>query len=167
MEKELIDYLNLLRDFGRIYRDKIIDGNPRHKTDLKLSQIKTLYAFRDKDCLSMKELAFNSGVKLPTMTMMIDNLLDEEIAVRDRDADDRRKVIVRLTPKGKRIRSSFLAYRHKVAQSIFAGLDERDKAALLQSLGTVCSILEKAFSGHGVLRESAGEGHSSKERVQR
>ncbi len=141
----MIEYLNLLRDFGRLYRDKIIDGNPQHNSDLKLSQIKALYAFRDSDCLSMKELANNIGVKLPNMTMMVDNLMDEGIVERDRDTHDRRKVIVRLTAKGKKVRSDLLAQRHRTAQTIFAELDQSDKTQLLQSLRVVCKILEKAF----------------------
>jgi DNA-binding MarR family transcriptional regulator len=145
MEKELIEYLSVLRDFGRVYREKIINGNPKLKSDLKLSQIKSLYAFRDNDCLSMKELAGDIGVKLPNMTMMVDSLIKEGIAERDRDEGDRRKVIVRLTKKGKRVRSDFLARRHRIAQSLFARLNKEDKNELMSSLGNVCRILEKAF----------------------
>ena len=145
MEKELLEYLNVLRDFGGIYREKIINGNPKLKSDLKLSQIKALYAFRSSDCLSMKELAANIGVKLPNMTMMVDSLIKEGIVERDRDEEDRRKVIVRLTEKGKRVRSDFLAYRHKIAQSLFSKLNKEDKKELLNSLSSVCRILEKAF----------------------
>ena len=145
MEKQLIEYLSVLRDFGSIYREKIINGNPELKTDLKLSQIKALYAFRDNDCLSMKELAGNIGVKLPNMTMMVDSLIKEGIAERDRDKEDRRKVFVRLTKKGKRVRSNFLVYRHKIAQTVFENLNKEDKKELLNSLSSVCRILEKAF----------------------
>ena len=145
MEKELIEYLNVLRDFGGIYREKIINGNPKLKSDLKLSQIKALYAFRSSDCLSMKELAANIGVKLPNMTMMVDSLIKEGVAERDRDEEDRRKVIVRLTKKGKRVRADFLAHRHGLARSIFAKLNKDDKDELLGSLSSVCRILGKAF----------------------
>ena len=145
MEKQLIEYLSILRDFGSIYREKIINGNPKLKTDLKLSQIKALYAFRDNDCLSMKELAANIGVKMPNMTMMVDSLTKEGIAERDRDKEDRRKVFVRLTKKGKRVRSNFLEYRHRIAQTVFAKLKKEDKKELLNSLSSVCRILEKAF----------------------
>jgi DNA-binding MarR family transcriptional regulator len=93
----------------------------------------------------MKKLAGNIGVKMPNMTMMVDSLIKEGIAERDRDKEDRRKVIVRLTKKGKRVRSDFLEYRHKIAQSLFSKLNKEDKNELLNSLSSVCKILEKAF----------------------
>ncbi len=138
--------MSLLRNFGQVYSRRIIDGNPKVKTDLKLSQIKALYAFRDRDRLSMKELAYNIGVKLPNMTMMIDGLLQEGIVERDRDEHDRRKVIVWLTPKGKKLRADFLSERQEIARELFAKLNERDRKRLLTSLSTVCQIMDKAFS---------------------
>ena len=146
MEAKLLEYLTVLRDFGRIYTQKIISGNPKLKTDLKLSQIKTLFAFRDRDRLSMKELAEILGVKLPNMTMMIDSLAKEGVVERERDFDDRRKVYVSLTPKGKKTIADFLTHRHRIARTIFRQVNTADKLELLNSLGSVCRILEKAFS---------------------
>jgi len=143
MEKELLKYITTLRDFGRLYTQKIIDGNPRVKTDLRMSQIKALYAFRDRDGLSMTELAESLGLKMPSMTMLADGLEREGFIRRQRDGQDRRKVFVWLTPKGKRLRSDFLARRHRIARSVIGSLDGSDKAELLGALGSVCRILEK------------------------
>ncbi|MCP4716853.1 MAG: MarR family transcriptional regulator [Deltaproteobacteria bacterium] len=145
MEKKLLKYLNLLRDFGRIYTQKIMDSES-NESDMKLSQIKAIYAFRDNDSLSMKELATNSGSKLPNMTMMIDTLEREGIVKRGRAEDDRRKVMAWLTPKGKKVRADFLAKRQKTAREIFARLNREDKEELLHSLGSVCKILDRTFS---------------------
>ena len=71
MERELLRYLNLLRDFGRIYTQRIMN-NDSGLADFKQSQVKAIYAFRNQDSFSMKELADNAGVKLPNMTMVID-----------------------------------------------------------------------------------------------
>lgn len=146
VEEKLVEYLTVLRDFARIYTQKIISGNPKLLTDLKLSQVKALYAFRDKDRLSMKELASIVGVKLPNMTMMIDSLAREGVVERERDGNDRRKVNVWLTPKGKKLRESFFAQRHRVARSIFENIEPVDRTELLNSLGNVCRILEKSFT---------------------
>jgi DNA-binding MarR family transcriptional regulator len=147
MDKKLLEHFTLLRELGRIYTQKILDGNTEYKSHLRLSQIKALYAFRDKDCLSMKSLAENIGVKLPNMTMMIDNLSGDGIVERGRDERDRRKVIVRLTPKGIKIRENFLSHRSIIAKALFANLNAREKKELLKSLDSVCRILEKAFVG--------------------
>ena len=103
---------------------------------------------QDKNCFSMKELANNIGVKLTNMTMMVDNLVKDGMVERGRDEKDRRKVMVHLTPKGKKIRNKFLAQRRKGAQFIFANLNDRDKKDLLNCLDKACSILEKSFEKH-------------------
>ena len=146
MEEELNKYMRILRNFGRIYTEKIADGNTNIKSDLRVSQIKALFAFKDADCLSMKELAENVDVKLSNMTMMVDSLIKEGIAQRDRDDTDRRKVMVRLTPLGEKIRARFRSHRRKVAKSIFSHLTEEDKRELLASLDNACKILAKASS---------------------
>jgi DNA-binding MarR family transcriptional regulator len=145
MEEELNKYMRILRNFGRIYTEKIADG-ANIKSDLRLSQIKALSAFKDAGCLSMKELANNVDVKLSNMTMMVDSLIKDGIVVRDRDEQDRRKVMVRLTPLGEKIRNQFRTHRRKVAKSIFSHLTEEDKKSLLVSLDSACAILTKVSS---------------------
>lgn len=146
MEEELNKYMRILRSFGRVYTEKIADGNTNIKSDLRVSQIKALFAFKDESCLSMKELADNVDVKLSNMTMMVDSLIKDGIAQRDRDETDRRKVMVRLTPLGEKIRAQFRSHRRKVAKSIFSHLTEDDKQALLASLDNACKILAKVSS---------------------
>ena len=146
MEEELNKYMRILRNFGRIYTEKIADGNTNIKSDLRVSQIKALFAFKDESCLSMKELADNVDVKLSNMTMMVDSLIRDGIAERDRDEADRRKVMVRLTPLGEKIRAQFRSHRRKVAKSIFSHLTDDDKNALLASLDNACKILAKVSS---------------------
>jgi DNA-binding MarR family transcriptional regulator len=146
MEEELNKYMRILRNFGRIYTEKIADGTTSIKSDLRLSQIKALSAFKDSCCLSMKELADNGDVKLSNMTMMVDSLIRDGIVERDRDEQDRRKVMVRLTPLGEKIRNQFRAQRRKVARSIFSHLTEEDKKSLLVSLDSACAILTKVSS---------------------
>ena len=146
MEEELNKYMRILRNFGRIYTEKIADGNTNIKSDLRVSQIKALFAFKDASCLSMKELADNVDVKLSNMTMMVDSLIRDGIAQRDRDEADRRKVMVRLTPLGEKIRAQFRSHRRKVAKSIFSHMTEDDKKELLVSLDNACKILAKVSS---------------------
>jgi len=146
MEEKLNRYFATLRNFSRIFMHNVVDDGRSIMPDLKLSHIKAMAAFQDKSCFSMKELANNIGVKLTNMTMMVDNLIKDGMVVRDRDASDRRKVLVRLTPKGKKIRDKFLAQRRKGARTIFADLDERDKKELLTCLDRACTILQKSFA---------------------
>ena len=148
MEKELLEYLTLLKDFGRIYTQRIMDDSSG-VANLKQSQVKAIYAFRDNDSYSMKELADNSGVKLPNMTLMIDEMERAGMVRRVRDKDDRRKVMVRLTLEGKKIRDWFLEKRQSFAKEMFMRLVKDDREELLSSLASVCRILDKTLSEKG------------------
>jgi DNA-binding MarR family transcriptional regulator len=148
MEKELLEYLNLLRVFGRIYTQRIMNDSAG-VADLKQSQVKAIYAFRDQDSFSMKELADRAGVKLPNMTMMVDEMERSGMIMRVRDKDDRRKVMVGLTAKGRKVRNGFLEKRQTFAKEMFVKLQKEDKEELLSSLASVCRILDKTLSEKG------------------
>lgn len=148
MEDKLDLYFTTLRNFSRLFMQNVVDDGKSIKSDLRLSQIRAIAAFKDKNCLSMKELANNIGVNLPTMTMMINSLIKDGMAERDRDASDRRKVIVCLTAQGKKIKARFMAQRRKTAQSIFSSLNRDDKEKLIKCLGSACRILEKTIKKH-------------------
>lgn len=145
MEAKILDYMALLRDFGRIYTQKILSGSTGLKSDLKLSQVKAMYAFRDTDCLSAQELADLVGTKLCTATIMADSLENEGIVTRKRDPADRRKVMVTLTAKGRKFRRDFLSHRHRIARRIFVHISGDEQARLKEALSTVCEILTRAF----------------------
>lgn len=146
MEEKLNQYFITLRKVSHILLNKFIRNGGNTNCELKLSQMRALSAFKDNRPLLMKELAHNSGVKLSNMTTMIDDLIKEGFAKREKDESDRRKVLVHLTPKGKRIRAKFLANRRETAHSIFSKLSETDKNELLTSFDKVCKILEKSLA---------------------
>ena len=145
MEDKLDLYFTALRNFSRLFMQHVVDDGKSIKSDLRLSQVRAITAFKDKNCFSMKELAHNMGVNLPTMTMMINGLIKDGIAERDRDESDRRKVMVCLTDRGKKIKAKFLTQRRKTAQSMFSSLNHSDKEDLLNCLRGACRILEKTF----------------------
>ena len=129
-----------------MFMQDVVSNGKSVSPDLKLSQIKAIAAFQDKNCFSMKELANNIGVKLSNMTMMIDSLIKDGMVERDRDESDRRKVMVQLTPKGRTLRDKFLDQRRKIALSIFARLSDKDRDELLKSLDKACYILGKSIN---------------------
>ena len=135
--------MQIMENFEHIYTQKIdIDGTIL-KADLRESQIKVLFAFDDGHCFSMKELADNLGVRASNMTRIIDSLIKDGIVEEGKDDKDRRQVKVRLTPHGEKIRAQFVAHQHKVAETIYVRLNDKDKVTLLNSLDTACKILKK------------------------
>lgn len=145
MEDKLDSYFSTLRRLSQILISRVMDSAGESGQDLKLSQTKALAAFRDDRAFTMQELASNSLVKLPNMTTAVDSLIKEGFAEREKDENDRRRVLVSLTPKGKQVRDQFLSNRRTLAMAIFARLDDDQKNELLVSLEKVCSLLEEAI----------------------
>ena len=145
MEDKLNCYFKKLRNFSQLILNGLIYNGSSTNCELKLSQMKALSAFKGNNSFLMNELASNSDIKISNMTKIVDDLISEGFAERERDKSDRRKVLVHLTPKGKKIRAQFLANRRKAARSIFSRLGENDRNELLNSLDKVCKILEKSI----------------------
>jgi DNA-binding MarR family transcriptional regulator len=145
MEDRINNYFTTLRRFSHILLNKLASDDSETSCDLKLSQLKAIAAFKDDRAFSMNELAKSGMIKLPNMTTMVDSLINDGIAERERDESDRRRVLVRLTPKGREIRTKFLANRRKTATAIFSSLSEKKKNELLDSLEKVCTILEETI----------------------
>lgn len=106
--------------------------------------IKSLFAFEAPDReYPIGELGKNAGVKKSTITDMVDRLERQRIARRIRNSRDRRIVRVRLTAKGKRLRSDFIKKAGNAVENVFSKLDEKDTRRLLKALETAYRVLKK------------------------
>ncbi len=80
----------------------------------------------------------------PTMTGIVDRLEEAKLVVRDRATEkDRRKVIVRLTPRGSQLLERANGARHERMNRAFAGLSAHDRRELLRLLMIYLETLEK------------------------
>jgi DNA-binding MarR family transcriptional regulator len=141
--REYSNDTDIIKSFKRICKQQLAVDCTTINPDLKMSQIKTLSAFNGSDCLTMKELAGNSGVTVARMVALVNSLIDDGIVEQVKDDKDRRKAAVRLTPLGKKMRRQIAANRRKAAKAIYAHLNTKDREILLNSLDTACKILEK------------------------
>ena len=129
----LIEFLNKVAD----YQDA------RKQFDFGMSRLKALTAFKEDKEYTMTELSRNAYVSMPTMTDMVDSLVEEGIAERRRDEQDRRVVKVTLTEKGKKMRKVFMERRRKEVEDIFGRLSLNDRKELLDAMERACTILKK------------------------
>jgi DNA-binding MarR family transcriptional regulator len=134
---------DIIKSFKRICKQQLAVDCTAINPDLKMSQIKTLSAFNGCDCPTMKELAGNSGVTVPRMAAMVKGLIKDGIVEQVKDGTDHRRVILCLTPQGRKIRNRIAANRRKAAKALYAHLNNKDRGILLNSLDTACKILEK------------------------
>jgi len=132
MEDKLQKYFTMLRYFAHVLMNRLISNGVEIKYDLKVSQLRAIAAFKEESSYTMNALAQSAMVRLPNMTRMVDSLIKDDIAVREKSIEDRRKVMVRLTPKGKNIRTQFMAIRRANDKSTLSPLLEKDKNKIKQ-----------------------------------
>ena len=127
-EKMVMLYLKVMRSL----RDKRIT-----KLDLSAPQIIILLSLQEMDCAKVSDLARERGVSVPTMTGVIDRMEQAGYLKRTANKNDRRQVLIKLTPKGKNTVDKILQTVRKKWSGFAAALTEperRSYASILQKL---------------------------------
>jgi DNA-binding MarR family transcriptional regulator len=86
------------------------------------------------DPTSINELARHMGVTAATMSIALDRLERMGYAVRARDASDRRRVHVRLTSAGVRVRDAASVLDASRVEALIAKLTDDERAAAVRGL---------------------------------
>ncbi len=100
--------------------------------------------------ISPSELAERSGVTRATITGLLDGLSREKLIVREDDAGDRRKAVVRLTPRGLKMLNGMLPDYYRQVAELMGCLADGEKANLVE-------LLMKVNDGLGRLWRAAGK----------
>ncbi len=82
----------------------------KRSAELSVPQFRTLAYIKNNDGASLSSLAGHIGLTLPSMSKLIDGLVNRGLVSRDAHREDRRKICLRLTPLGKSELES--AYAH-------------------------------------------------------
>ena len=89
------------------------------------------------EAASPSSLAEKVGVKRATMTGLLDRLERDDLIERRAHQQDRRKIGVRLTPKGRQVLAEILPDYYRRVAKIMANLTEKDRLELMTLLGKV------------------------------
>ena len=79
---------------------------------------------------SMQDIARHFKIRAPSATFLVEELVRGGYLARHANAQDRRKVELTLTTKGKRSFKTFEAKRAVVLSKLFGSLDEKDRKEL-------------------------------------
>jgi DNA-binding MarR family transcriptional regulator len=94
---DIVDVVRAVRSNRKI---EVFRGGMKN---LNFAQITALYFLYDSEGMAMGSLAGLAGVKMPTMTDTIAVLVTKGFAERKSSKNDRRKVIMTITNKGKKL----------------------------------------------------------------
>jgi DNA-binding MarR family transcriptional regulator len=103
------------------------------------------------DAMSVTDLAGHMGVTVATMSLAIDRLEQRAYVRRDRDPRDRRRVLLRVTPAGVRLREAKSVLDPVRVEQVLAHLSPADRDAALRGL----DLLARASARH--MRATARE----------
>jgi DNA-binding MarR family transcriptional regulator len=123
--------------------------DPQSGADLSVHQASILDHLDDVDPMSMTALAGHMGVTVATMSIAIDRLEDKGYVRRERDARDRRRVLLRITEAGVRVREAKSVLDPVRVEQVLDQLSPADRAAALEGL----HLLARASDDH--MRASA------------
>jgi len=140
------DWDTILQRIMTSYNDisKAINPKGLLRINLTSAQIKLLTCFSNKSELTMTELSNNLAVSMPTMTAMVDRLVNSKMVERERDNRDRRVVKVKLTDAGEKILRKLIRIRRKEMEKILMNLSGEEMESYLTSIEVVARLLAKA-----------------------
>jgi DNA-binding MarR family transcriptional regulator len=121
----------------------------RHVTDpasgdaVSAHQASILDHLDEVDAMSVTDLAGHMGVTVATMSLAIDRLERRAYVRRDRDPRDRRRVLLRVTPDGVRLREAKSVLDPVRVEQVLAHLSPADRDAALRGLDLLARASEK------------------------
>jgi len=124
--------------------------------ELTLPQLRTLNLLHDGP-KRMSDVASHLGVGLPSVTAMIDRLLEKALVEREHSAIDRRVVLCRLTAQGRQEVERFLRIRSAHVQEMASCLSDSELEVVVNGLEVLLAAVEQRDVGAERERPSANE----------
>ena len=120
---------------------KATSGTVWMEIDLTIAQLRTLLVLAEEGPLVIGQIALRLGIGLSTGGHLVDRLVQAGLAERTEDAEDRRRTLARLTPKGEDLYARLLNHPLQI-QALIQKLDDADLAALLQGMRALNLVVD-------------------------
>jgi DNA-binding MarR family transcriptional regulator len=132
----------------RLYPKIYFACHTRHVRDvqsghlLSRHQASVLDHLDEVDPITLNGLARHMGVTAGTMSLTIDRLERKGYVVRVRDAADRRRVHVRLTSAGVRLRDASSVLDPPLVEALVSRLSDEDRAVAIRGLALLAGAAQ-------------------------
>jgi MarR family transcriptional regulator, organic hydroperoxide resistance regulator len=128
------------RLFARMLREHQLDTNPAHG--------RVLYVLWQQGSMTINEIAKRVSLGKSTLTNTIDRLEAAGQVVRVRSPEDRRKILIELTPRNKALHKIYDEVSEKISRIFYAGLSREDVDRLERCLERILANLTAAELGN-------------------
>jgi MarR family transcriptional regulator, organic hydroperoxide resistance regulator len=108
-------------------------------SDLTLDQWRVLHTLTGQGPLSMSDLSGRTRIPGPTVTRIVDRLVERSLLYRNVDAADRRRVVVHAAERGRALSRSLaprIAEAERAGLAVLSGAETRTLRRLLERLAT-------------------------------
>jgi len=109
--------------------------------DLPTAQMRVLFFLANSQNTTVGKLSEALFIGLPAASRLVERLVKEDLVIRAEDPEDRRRTLVRLSPRGEVIAKSIGSVMHDKMQSLLSELNEDDLDALLRGLRAIEEII--------------------------
>jgi len=123
---------------------------------LSSHQASVLDHLDEVDPITLNGLARHMGVTAGTMSLTIDRLERKGYVVRLRDVADRRRVHVRLTSAGVRVREASSVLDAPLVEAMVARLTDDERVAALRGLGLLAAAAQRQMEERADRRKELG-----------
>ena len=139
--KKIVNEL-LVEIFNRIL---IIEAEYMKEQNIKLSmnEIHVLEAIKNVDEPSMSNIAKKLFITVGSLTTAINTLYQKKYVIRERDDNDRRKVLIKLTDQANKALEVHDKFHEKMIDSIFDELNVGEDKVLIDSLRNLSSFFNR------------------------
>jgi DNA-binding MarR family transcriptional regulator len=103
-------------------------------------QVFTLLSIKKEGQCTITRLAEKLDVKPSAMTVMLDRLENHGFVIRERDRNDRRVVMVRLTKSGEKALQNVQQLRRRAIRQCLSQLDSEELVTFLQTLEKIAAL---------------------------
>ncbi len=91
----------------------------------------------------MTDLTKEAGVKMPTMTDVVDKLVKDGVLIRERDEKDRRTVWVKISPNVKRYAEKIMKKHEKYVENALSVLNKKEKEMAINMINKIIKNLKE------------------------
>src|SRR5262245_63015646 len=138
--------------------------DPQSSRTLSRHQASVLDHLDEVDPMTLNALARHMSVTPETMSLTIDRLERKSYVVRLRDVADRRRVHVRLTSAGVRVREASSVLDPPLVEAMVARLSDDDRQAAIRGLELLARAAQEQMAERSSAGRSGGSGQQTRAR---
>lgn len=143
--KGKMDIVSEVRAFNRFYTSVIgVLGAGMHDTSYSLTEARVLFELGTTEAADAADIRAMLGLDPGYLSRILARFESDGLVSRERSAEDARRQVVRLTPKG---RDTFAVLDRRSAaeiETLLAKLTDPERRRLVSAMGSVRSLLEPA-----------------------